>query len=320
MKTKSIPFYIVAFVIAALCSCQEKLPDEVDYEVVKPELSVSPESLYFPGDGGSQKLNITSNTTWMASTDEDWVSVSSSIKEGNYSLTVTVTANRSMLNMRHATLTITDGINTKTVTIEQDPGTEKLNVNVERLDFSYSGGSQYVEVDSDTDWTVTSEDSWCKVSKTSNTRFRVNVEGNNSYSSRQTTINVKGNLMTVKIMVEQAEISEPTISDFAVVTTKTEATCSFSYYSSDISVRRYGICYSPVNPSPTTDYSTISESSYNSSGTASLRLTGLTQNTTYYVRPYVTTAIGTTYGIISELIIKTNTPGEGDNPLPDYKK
>ena len=56
-----------------------------------------------------------------------------------------------------------------------------------------------------------------------------------------------------------------------------------------------GVCYSQTNQSPTTsDNVTIDGST--TIGTYKSTITGLTQNTTYYARPYATNSDGTSYG------------------------
>jgi uncharacterized protein (TIGR02145 family) len=58
-------------------------------------------------------------------------------------------------------------------------------------------------------------------------------------------------------------------------------------------VTQRGICYS-TSPSPTTANTTIL--SGNGTGSFTINLTGLTANTTYYVRAYATNSAGTAYG------------------------
>lgn len=54
-----------------------------------PMLSVSPESLSFTSEGGSQTIQITANNAWTAIASSSDFSVSPSSGEGNATLTVT---------------------------------------------------------------------------------------------------------------------------------------------------------------------------------------------------------------------------------------
>jgi sugar lactone lactonase YvrE len=94
--------------------------------------------------------------------------------------------------------------------------------------------------------------------------------------------------------------SYPTISDVTSTTAKAYAyvTDNGQGTLSDI-----GFCWSATNQTPTINDSKISRAVDTTN--FALNLTGLTPNTTYYVRPYVTNQAGTGYG--SVLSFKTNT-------------
>lgn len=115
-------------------------------------------------------------------------------------------------------------------------------------------------------------------------------------------------------------VKEPSISNLTVSdVTKTSASCTVSYTSSDLSVLECGVCYSSSSVNPTTSNATKSISRNDKSGSVTLSLTGLDENTTYYIRPYVKTSAGTTYGnTVQFTTLKTNSPNKGDNPTPGY--
>ena len=74
-------------------------------------------SLTFEKEGASQTVEVTSNVKWTASADQQWVTVTPANGENNGMLTVTVAANSG--EQRTATVTITDGTLSKTVSITQ---------------------------------------------------------------------------------------------------------------------------------------------------------------------------------------------------------
>jgi hypothetical protein len=80
------------------------------------------------------------------------------------------------------------------------------------------------------------------------------------------------------------------------------------------SVTERGVCYSTTQNPTITDPHT---SDGNGSGSFVSSLTGLTQNTTYYVRAYATNSLGTGYG--NEVIITTLTDGIDDFINQDVK-
>lgn len=72
------------------------------------------------------------------------------------------------------------------------------------------------------------------------------------------------------------------------------------YVYSNVSVTAYGVAWSSTNATPTIANSHTTDGSFVGAGTATFasNLTGLVQNTLYYVRAYATTAGGTTYGSV----------------------
>jgi len=51
-----------------------------------------------------------------------------------------------------------------------------------------------------------------------------------------------------------------------------------------------------------------------------VKLTGLSKKTTYYIRAYATSVIGTSYTSEMRTFTTTNIPGEDDNGKPKYVK
>jgi uncharacterized protein (TIGR02145 family) len=100
----------------------------------------------------------------------------------------------------------------------------------------------------------------------------------------------------------------PTVNTLAVnPTTETTATGGGNIVSDGGSpVTARGICWS-TNQSPTI----LNNRTLNGTGTGSFTssMTGLTTNTTYYVRAYATNAIGTSYGSESSIVLYLNVPG-----------
>ena len=74
-------------------------------------------------------------------------------------------------------------------------------------------------------------------------------------------------------------------------------------------VTQYGVCWS-TSSSPTLEDDTTDEGTISSTGIFTSDLTGLSKNTTYYVRAYATNSAGTSYG--SEVSFKTKAPDDSD--------
>ena len=313
---KPILIYIAICLTVLVSSCGEKLNDDYDYLAIKSELSVNESSVSVKGTGQTGKIQIRCNSYWTATTNSNWILLAANSGKGSGSLSFTVDANPSATAERSGFVSLSDGITTITITVTQAPVPATITVSKSNLDFTYKGGSSSVNVESNVEWTASSDASWSALSKTSS-GITVNVQSNNSYSSRSSNITIKYSSLSTTIKVSQSAPKEPTLGKLTVSDiTKTTANCSFTFNSSDLSVIRYGVTYGLTENSLTNDIY-ASKSSY--SGTASFNLSGLTQNTTYYVRPYVETSVGTTYGnVVQFTTLNIISPNEGDNPTPNY--
>lgn len=130
-----------------------------------------------------------------------------------------------------------------------------------------------------------------------------------TYTVTLTATNVNGNntkTKTAYIVVTTQNTQLPTISTTAISnitnTTATSGGTISTQGGSAVSAR--GVCWS-TNPSPTIANSKTT----NGTGTGSFTsaLTGLTANTTYYVRSYATNSNGTAYGSQLVFLSTTNT-------------
>lgn len=294
------------------------MDDKYDYLAIKSEISVSESSISAKGAESTYRIQINCNSYWTATTNANWLSLGTSRGKGNGTLNVGVEANPSTTSERKGEVSITDGIKILKVTVTQAPVDAVLKVNKSSLDFTYQGGSSSITVDANVDWTVTSDAKWCTLSKTSS-GFTVTVQSNNSYIPRTAKISVKNSSVSNSpvIVVSQGAPKEPTVGNLTVSDiTKTTATCKFTFSSSDLSVIKCGVSYGLAENSLTNNIY-ASKSSY--SGSGSFSLSGLTHNTIYYVRPYVETSVGITYGsTVQFTTAKIISPDEGDNPTPNY--
>jgi hypothetical protein len=324
MKKKTFIYFALGMALL-MSSCgkdlkgYEELGVNLEYEAIKSELDVNESSFSIDGSEQTIRIRISSNSYWAAETKSSWLYLEKNSGHGNSTLSLKVYDNPSITSERKDVVNVTNGIKTIPITIIQAPATEKITLSVNSLSFKYGKDNSTVYVTANSDWTVSSDASWCQVEKY-NSNIRVVVYDNDSYTSRTATITVKGKAVSATIMVSQAAAKEPTLDDLQIMNiTKTSADCKFTFNSSDLYVQQRGICYSTTKKEPTISDENITYTGSNYSGTLTCYLTNLKQNTSYYVRPYVTTSAGTTYGkSVQFTTLKTNSPGEGDNPTPTY--
>ena len=109
MKHSRLLAILAAFALA-LASCGPDEPEKVT-------VSVSPTSLSFDSDGGSQSLNVQSNGSWTVRVDGGWITASTFSGSGNGSVEVTAAANDG--DVREGSLTIASADQSVVVAVSQ---------------------------------------------------------------------------------------------------------------------------------------------------------------------------------------------------------
>lgn len=159
-------------------------------------LEVTPTTLNFGHEGGSQNVSIGCDVEWTVLIDDEWLSVSTTEGTGNGSLTVTA-ANNVFDEVRNGAVTIVSGALSRRIIVTQEPGEVVLwaNVSPDTLSVAQVGGVKMFEITSNTDW-ILSAPSWITmltVSGTGDATIEMMVGVNNSYSSRIGYITVMRN-------------------------------------------------------------------------------------------------------------------------------
>ena len=305
-------------------SCGQDLKDEInnvktEYEAIKSEIQIDKSSLSISSEEQTLRIQVNCNSYWKAETQSDWFYLQNNNMKGNGTLTVNVNSNPSTKENRKGSISVTDGIKTIIVSITQDPATEILKLSENTINAMYYDNFYYINIESNVDWTATTNANWITLNP-SYPHLVIYVSDNISYTPRTANIVVKGSTASATITVAQAALQEPTIYDASMSSiTKNSALGQFSFQSSDIDIQICGICYSSTSKEPTTNNEHVYQNNTYYS-TVSFLLSGLSENTTYYARPYIITSIGTTYGnTIQFTTLMTKSPGEEDNPTPGYE-
>ena len=143
-------------------------------------LEVSPASLHFDAEGGSQDLTVTTNAkSWTISSDQPWCQV----KKGETTITVTAIENNAFVPPEKATLRVTAEGTDKQIIIEvtQDaakvPEEDYIALTTNRAIFHDNGGYQGIGVTTNVaGWHCNSDQPWCVVSKTSDEGVSISIE------------------------------------------------------------------------------------------------------------------------------------------------
>ena len=178
-------------------------------EPVDTSLEVDPDELLFDVAGGTETVTVTSVLEWDATTENDWIE----IVKGDGSFTVTVQANTS-LDALEGAITVSNGENEKTVTVEQveRPLDPALTVDPETLSFDAATGTKSVSVTSEMQWSVTKNEGWITVEKLDGI-FNVTVTANTSLDVRTGSVTVSNGENQKSVAIQQAGRDlDPTIT------------------------------------------------------------------------------------------------------------
>jgi len=172
-------------------------------------LAVSTTSLNVSAVGSTASFNVISNTSWVVSSNQSWLTVNPANSSGNSTVTVTAQANPTT-STRTATVTVSgSGVTSQTVIVTQAAGAATLLVSTNSLSVAATNGSTATfNITSNTSWSTTSSQSWLTVnpaSGTNNSSVTVTAEVNTTIAARSATITVSGSGVTpLTVTVTQA--------------------------------------------------------------------------------------------------------------------
>lgn len=284
-------------------------------------LSFNVDELSFVSKGETKTLSIQSNTSWTLQGAEDWFTLSAMQGKGNQDITVTAKPNNSE-KARQAVLIVQGTSLTARVTLRQEGEQRTITPNVTSLTFEAVGGMKDFVLEGTAAWTVSSSAEWLTLdplSGTGTTTIHATCADNTELKSRsaQITITATSTGSTQTIEVQQLPASVPTLGNFRLVSAeRTEATLAARALS-DFDILEYGFCYSTTNEKPSTADTKVEATDRDAQGDYSATLTDLQSGTTYYVRAYARSKVGTGYSSVISVTTSGGKPGEDDNPKPN---
>lgn len=165
------------------------------------KLDVGKTNVSFGHQGGTESVSIIANTSWTHGKGPDWVKITSS----NDKLTIKCEKNSS-LNERNGDIYITanDGTLKKKIHIYQSKGETEIYVNKNVFDFKSNGGTDYITVNCNDSWNVsTSYEKWFKISVNGN-RVSITCEPNQIAKNRSGSfLIVSSNNVSERITINQ---------------------------------------------------------------------------------------------------------------------
>lgn len=286
------------------------------------ELSVYELNLTY--ESGIQEVSVTSNAKWNVTGMTDWLTVNPTSSDGDGKVTISVLENVTEQS-RSAMLTFTgSGGTPKQLKITQaghptdftvSPTSLTAQAKASTIQFTITGEARWI-IKSDKDWARPS-DTQGEGTKTISVTLNDNIEENEQ--TAVITVSLASNTSkSEQVTITQSAAKRPEISNLICAdVSRYEATVSFAFISM-YPVTEYGVCYS-TDARPTINNQHTTESGSSTQDSYTMKLTGLTAGTIYYVRAYAKSVVGVAY---SEDIMFTTEQGEtpkpGDNPQPGW--
>lgn len=174
---------------------------------IAPVLTVSTETLNAnAAANNTATFDITSNTSWTATSSETWLTVGTASGTGNANITLTASANES-ISTRTATVTVTGSNITRTITVTQAGAEPVLTVSRTTASIGAPANSTATfDITSNTTWTVTSSETWLTLSSASgsnNAAITLTAAANETTTARTATVTVTGSGITKTVAVTQ---------------------------------------------------------------------------------------------------------------------
>ncbi len=182
-----------------------------------PILNVSTHSFTIGTSADStQSFDIMSNTDWIISCDQNWLTTNTSGGSNNASVTLTAEANPT-ITTRTAAITVSGtGVTSQTIRISQKGATPVLNVSADTLSIGATVNStQTVDITSNTDWSISCDQSWLTANTdngSGNASITLTAEANPTISGRNATVTISGTGVINKTIYVTQEGATPVLN------------------------------------------------------------------------------------------------------------
>ena len=134
-----------------------------DQKAAVPYIILSPESIITNGSSSIHRINISANTVWTARCDADWLTFSPA-DDLSY---IDINISENLTNEERTANLIVSGAITETFTITQNIA--NLDTDTNKLEYSQSGGSYLLKINSEVAWSARTSYDWIDVAPVSGT-------------------------------------------------------------------------------------------------------------------------------------------------------
>ena len=151
--------------------------------------------------GGIQSVNVTSNVSWIATTDSEWLVVNEpSTGDGNGNFSISAPENFESV-IREADLVLTGIGISKTIRVTQKSAEVLLELSELEV-YEFSGGQQELIITASCDWEISYDADWLVLDQESGSKNQiilVSALENTSRRNRTTTLLIRGGLSLIHI-------------------------------------------------------------------------------------------------------------------------
>ena len=140
-----------------------------DQKAAVPYIIFSPESIITSGSSSTHRINISANTVWTARCDADWLTFSPA-DDLSY---IDINISENLTNEERTANFIVSGAITETFTITQNIA--NLDTETNKLEYSQSGGSYLLKINSEVGWSARTSYDWIDVAPVNGTAGEANI-------------------------------------------------------------------------------------------------------------------------------------------------
>ena len=179
-------------------------------------ITVSPSSLEADGEECMKQFRLTCSQAWSIDCLSDWVLVSPDRGDSASSKKIDVIISRNNTGvLRSATIEITSGDHTKTLTLVQNPYVAVTDISIDKnsLSFDASGSSQKLIISSPSDFSVSYDAGWLSVKDATGSFVGNSVKaGKNVQLTVSPQANFEGSVRTASIVLSASGCSDKTVT------------------------------------------------------------------------------------------------------------
>lgn len=193
--------------VISFCGNDMCIPFTVNQSAVLPEpyLNVDAKSLSMSVEGGSERVNVSSNVAWKVECDSDWLAVSPVSGEGDGAIEVKASVNEKT-EIRSAVVTVSasdDAISRSFVVIQE--GEEAyFRLDRQTAEVEAEGGNVSVTVETNVEYSYEIPVKWIKEVEVVDDVHTFEIESNDDISQRQATISFCGNSSCLPFIITQS--------------------------------------------------------------------------------------------------------------------